>query len=97
METCMSSAVYSKMRCKVYSPLSENWVFIHDAVTPIFMGWKAVKYGVNITNECLRDDVPEEKDDDLNGSVKGDYEYLSLLKWFIKITNGIFLKKKLEK
>lgn len=80
METCMSSAVYSKMRCKVYSPLSENWVFIHDAVTPIFMGWKAVKYGVNITNECLRDDVPEEKDDDLNGSVKGDYEYLSLLK-----------------
>ena len=56
MESCMSNAVYSKMKCTVCSPLSERWVFIHDAVTPLFMGWKAVKYGVDITNKGLNDD-----------------------------------------
>jgi DNA topoisomerase-1 len=80
METCMSSAVYSKMKCKIYSPLSDKWVFIHDAVKPVFMGWKAVKYGVNVTSECLQDDETEEIEDDMKGTVKGEYEYLSLLK-----------------
>ncbi len=79
MESCMSNAVYSKMKCTVCSPLSERWVFIHDAVTPLFMGWKAVKYGVDITNKGLNDDQTEETDGDREGFVTGDYEYLSLL------------------
>jgi len=81
MESCMSNAIYSKMKCKVQSPLSESWEFIHDASMPVFMGWKAVKYGVDVTNIKTLveiDDNGEKKDNECDE--KDAYAYLSLLR-----------------
>ena len=81
LESCMSNAVYSKMKCYIQCAPLKGLRYLHVASTPIFMGWQAVKHGVHLTNITnVSDNSTDESEENSNGSDSQEYAYLKMLK-----------------
>jgi len=80
MESCMSNAVYSKMKCYVHCIGLTGLRYLHIASTPIFMGWQAVRYGIQLTNACSLINSVDESDEQSTSGGPQEYAYLKMLK-----------------
>lgn len=98
MESCMSNAVYSKMKCYIHTPVNKELKYTHITSCPIFMGWQVVRNNIKTNNNSLQCSALENEGDEENISGPQEYTFLKILNQNSNITfSSIHAEEKVMK
>lgn len=79
MESCMTSATYSKIKCYIHTPVNIDWKYTHITSCPIFMGWQIIRNSIRTMSKNILPDSMEINTDEENVSGPQEYSFLKLL------------------